>query len=62
MINPVNFKADTGHVVISKPADVDAQKTVTVTAPIETATSFMGANALATYNKVLLNTEGATEE
>ena len=36
--------------------------TVTVTAPIETATSFMGANALATYNKVLLNTEGATEE
>ena len=62
MINPVNFKADAGQVVINKPVDVEAQKAETVTAPIETATSFMGANALATCNKVLLNTEGATEE
>ena len=62
MISPINFKADAGQVVINKPVDVEAQKAETVTAPVETAASFKGANALAVYNRAMLNTEGEAEE
>ena len=62
MISPINFKADAGQVVINKPVDVEAQKAETVTSPVETAASFKGANALAVYNRAMLNTEGEAEE
>lgn len=62
MISPINFKADAGQVVINKPVDVEAQKAETVTAPVKTAASFKGANALAVYNRAMLNTEGEAEE
>ena len=62
MISPINFKADAGQVTIKKPVEGEAQKAETVTAPVETAASFKGANALAVYNKAMLNTEGEAEE
>lgn len=62
MISPINFKADAGQVTISKPVEVETQKPETVTVPAESVASFKGANALAAYNKALLNTEGEAEE
>ena len=54
MISPINFRASAGNVELTKPVETEAPKTETVTAPIETATSFKGANALAAYNRAFL--------
>ena len=62
MINPINFRATAGNVVMTKPVEAEAPKTETVTAPIETAATFKGANALATYNKAFMAVEPQTEE
>lgn len=62
MISPINFRATAGNVVMTKPVETDAPKTETVTAPVETAATFKGANALAAYNKAFLAAEPATEE
>ena len=62
MISPINFRATAGNVVMTKPVETDAPKTETVTAPVETAATFKGANALAAYNKAFLAAEPAAEE
>lgn len=62
MINPINFRAAAGNVVMTKPVETEAPKTETVTAPVETVATFKGANALAAYNKAFLAVEPQTEE
>ncbi len=62
MISPINFRATAGNVVMAKPVETDAPKTETVTAPVETAATFKGANALAAYNKAFLAAAPAAEE
>lgn len=61
MISPINFRASAGNVELTKPVETEAPKTETITTPIETATSFKGANALAAYNKAFLAVDGETE-
>ena len=62
MINPINFRATAGNVVMTKPVETEVPKTDTVTAPVETVATFKGANALAAYNKAFLAVEPQTEE
>ena len=62
MISPINFRASASNVELTKPVETEAPKTETVTTPIETATSFKGANALAAYNKAFLAVDNTTEE
>ena len=62
MISPINFRASAGNVELTKPVETEAPKTETVTTPIETATPFKGANALAAYNKAFLAVDNSTED
>ena len=62
MINPINFRATAGNVVMTKPVETEVPKTDIVTAPVETVATFKGANALAAYNKAFLAVEPQTEE
>ena len=62
MISPINFRASASNVELKKTVETEAPKTETVTTPIETATSFKGANALAAYNKAFLAVDNTTEE
>ena len=62
MISPINFRASAGNVELTKPVETEAPKTETVTTPIETATPFKGANALAAYNKAYLAVDNSTQD
>ena len=61
MINPISFRAGVAPIVMDAPTKPEETKTEVVTAPVETAASFKGADALAAYNKAILAADDNAE-
>ena len=61
MINPISFRAGVAPIVMDAPTKPEETKTEVVTAPVEAAASFKGADALAAYNKAILAADDNAE-